>query len=109
MFFTGLVVEQRALLQGVASNILGNFCGISSTLLSKSGCDLEYVVGTARIAAGVAGNSFENFVRGLHSHCAQATFFVGKGSSQKLHDLVFGERLQNVDAAAREQCGVDLE
>src|SRR5579863_2991306 len=109
MFFARLVVKQRALLQGIADNIIGDFCWIGSTFLSKSGGDLEYVVGTARVTAGVAGNFLKNIVGRVYLHCAQATFFVGKSSPKKLHDLVFGEWLQNIDTSAREQRGVDLE
>ena len=36
-------------------------------------------------------------------HLAEATLGVGEGAAQKDDDLIFGQRVQHIDAAAREQ------
>ena len=42
-------------------------------------------------------------------HLTESAFGIGEGAAQKRDDLLFGQRLQHVDAAAREQRGVDFE
>ena len=42
-------------------------------------------------------------------HLAEAALGIGEGAAQKRDNLIFGQRLQQVNAAAREQRGVDFE
>ena len=41
--------------------------------------------------------------------CAEAALLVVQGAAQQRGDLIFAERLEHVDAAAREQRGDDFE
>src|SRR6266851_1213619 len=42
-------------------------------------------------------------------HWAETALGIGEGATQKNDNLIFGQRLQHIDAAAREQRGVDFE
>ena len=48
-------------------------------------------------------------VSGFEMHLAEAALGVAERAAQKHDNLLFGQRLQHVDAAAREQRGVDFE
>ena len=109
MFFAGFVVEQGAFLEGVANDVVGDLCGPSAGVLCQASGDFEDVVSAAGIAAGIAGDFFEDVVGGLQVHSAKAAVFIGESALEELHDLIFGQRLQNVYAAAGEQGTVDFE
>ena len=78
-------------------------------LLRQPGSHFQNVVGAARVAAGVAGDFLQHVVGRGQIHFAQAALAIGERPPQQQHDLVFGERLQHIDAAAREQCRIDFE
>src|ERR1700688_2623720 len=42
-------------------------------------------------------------------HLTEAAFFIDERASKKYNNLIFGQWLQHIDAAAREQGGVDFE
>ena len=65
--------------------------------------DFEGVVGVAAVAAGVAGDERESVVVGGERERAEAAVFIRQSSTQQGGDLLLLERLQDVDAAAREQ------
>ena len=109
MFFAGFVVEQRAFLQGVTDDVVGNCGGICPGLLCQSSSDFQHVVSAARVSAGVAGDFFQDVVGGVQSHRAEAAVFIGEGPLEELDDLIFGERAQHIDTRAREQRAIDFE
>ncbi len=121
MFFAGFVVEQNALLQRVADDVVGDLarsfsggCPISRVLCEKWGFrqprrDFQNVVGAARVAAGVAGDLLQHVVGGRQIHFAETALVVGESPPQQQDDLLFSQRLQHIDAAARQQRRVDLE
>ena len=81
---------------------LGRFCG------GKLRGDFEGVVGAAAVSAGVAGDEGEGVVVGGEFEGAEAAFAVFEGAPQESSDALFTERLEHVDAAAREQRGDDF-
>src|SRR5580693_4444072 len=42
-------------------------------------------------------------------HLTETALDIAKGAAQKHDNFIFGQRLQDIDAAAREQGGVDFE
>ena len=73
VFFAGFVVEQGALLQRIADDVVGDLCRLLSGLLRESSGDLQHVIGAARVAAGVAGDYLEHIVG-----CAQLSWCPGR-------------------------------
>ena len=73
------------------------------------GGDFESVEGAAGISAGVGGDGAEGFLVGGDVHGAEATFGVSEGAGEEGEDLVFGEGVEGVDAAAGEQRRNNLE
>src|ERR1017187_8399659 len=108
-----LVVEQDAALEGFGGDLPGD---AMTGLGGEAGGDVEGVEGIARVAAGVGGDGGERVFVGGDAGCAEATgrickaaSAIGEGTLEEGDDLRFGERLQNVDAAAGEQRGDQLE
>ena len=70
MLFAGFVVEQGALLQGVADDVVGD---LSSTLgLRESSSDFENVVGAAGVSAGVGSNFAQDILVRFEVRVAEA-------------------------------------
>ncbi len=78
-------------------------------VLRERGGDFEGVVGAAGVAAGVGGDLFQRAIVGCEVEVAEAALGVFERSLQQGDNLLLGERLQNVNAAAREQRGDDFE
>jgi len=72
------------------------------------GGDFEGVVGGAAVAAGVAGDEGEGIVIGGEVEGAEAAFSIRKSAVEELGDVLFAERLEDIDAAAGEQGGDDF-
>jgi hypothetical protein len=106
--------EEHALLNGHAcQRFVDVFCGDLIQILTRFQRQLrghfKRVVGVAAVAARVAGNQFQRIVIRGQSECAKAPLAIFKGTAQQRCDLFLGQRLQHVDAAAREQRGDDFE
>ena len=101
-----LVVEEDALLEGFDGCFFCNAFFYPG--FGEFGGDFEGVEGGAGVSAGVGGDGAERFFVGGDVHAAQAAFGVGEGALEKGEDLVFGEGLEGVDAAAGEQRRNDL-
>ncbi len=104
MFFARFVVEQDFLLQRVLEDGVGDF----SSFAGSCRRDFEHVVGHAGIAARVHGYLLQEFISRTHFHFAQPALAVFERASQKANNLFFRQRLEDVNAAAREQRAVDL-
>src|SRR5215467_15423667 len=105
MLLPRLVVEQNAFLQGILYHIerdLGSH-PLPGSLLGQSRRNLQSVIGISSVATGVARYLDEHLVSGFDRYLAQPPLFVGQSTPQKGHNLLFGERLQNVHAAAGEK------
>ena len=112
MLFAGLVVEEDAFLQRFMDNLVGDLVRVPIFLIARSGDspagrDFQNVVGAAGVAAGVARDFFRTSSEAADLKCP-ARVRVGEGPLKQHHDLIFGERLQHVDAAAREERGDDF-
>ena len=105
VLLAGFVVDQDALLDCFASQGFVDVLAFTSQL----GGDFEGVVGRAAVTAGVASDQLQGIVIGGQSQSAEAALLVFQGAAEKSGDLLFGERLQDIDAAAGEQCRNDLE
>src|SRR5882672_7403680 len=104
MLFTGLVIEQHALLQRVLDDLLGYL-----TIFAGSCCsNLKDVVCGAGIATGIGGNLLQDLVCRANAHLAQTTLRIFQRTAQQNNDLLFRELVQDVHAAAREQSAIDL-
>ena len=77
--------------------------------MREFGCDFEHVVCRAGVPAGVGGDFCQGIIIDAYSHLAQSAFFIGKRATQERDDVLLGERLEHVNARAREQCGDDFE
>ena len=82
---------------------------VGGSIAPRRGGDFEGVVGAAGVAAGVGGDLAKGVVVGLEVEVAEAAIGVGEGALQELDDLIFGELLEDVDAAAGEESAVDFE
>ena len=70
--------------------------------------DFEGVVGVAAVSAGVAGDEVERVFVGGEFERAQAAFGVRQGAVQQRGNLLLGELLEDVNAAAGEQSADDF-
>ena len=103
VLFAGLVVQQNALLQSVVDDLVSDLCRLlSGLLLRECSSHFQYVVGTSGIAARVASDFLQHVGGGSYLHRAQAAVRICKSPLQQLHNLVFRQRLEHIDAAARE-------
>ncbi len=71
--------------------------------------DFQHVVGVARVAAGISRDPHQNLILRRELHRPKPAFVVLERAPQQKHDLLFGERLQHVHPAARQQRRVDFE
>ena len=78
VLFASLVIEQDALLQRVADDVISNFGErpVRSFLLGEGSGYFQDIVGAAGVATGVTGDLSQDVVRCLHFHFAQATLLV---------------------------------
>src|SRR5271165_2239316 len=133
MLFARLVIEQNPLLQRIADDLVGNlaralkirFSGCSTSRLlcekwvcadavaklglSQPGSHFQNVVSAARVAAGITGNFLEDVFGGSQIHLPKSALAVSQSTPEQQHDLLLGQRLEHIDASAREQRGINLE
>ena len=75
----------------------------------KLRCNFKSVVCAAAVAAGVTGDQFQRFVIGPEFQRTESALAIGQRPLEQRDDLLFFQRLQHVDAAAREQRRDDFE
>src|SRR5208282_6899124 len=107
MLLAAFIVEQNPLLDGFLNGRFGK--GIDSGLLRERGGNFQDVVGAAGVSARVGGDFAKSFVGGFEMQRTQTALGVAECAAQKKNNLIFGQRLQQINAAAREQRGVDFE
>jgi hypothetical protein len=69
----------------------------------------QHVVGTACIAAGIAGDFLQHVIGRRQIHLAQPALAISKRAPQQQNNLLLSQRLEHINPAAREQRGINLE
>ena len=103
-----LVVEQRFLLRRLPDRRVGD-PGRPGAPRHHGDGQLQHVERGAGVAVGQASDQAERVVVGLGPERGQAALSVGERAAHDPEQIVLGEPVQDVDAAAREQCPVHLE
>ena len=105
VFFAGLVIEQNAFLQGIMDDVVGDFSAdfLAAQRPRQRGRNFQHVVGAAGVAAGVAAILASTSSEACSFIAPKPAFFIRQRPLQQQHDLLFGERLKHIHAAARQQ------
>src|ERR1035437_5672904 len=107
VFLARLVVAKHTALQGIRDNLLGDAARGGGPRGLRG--DLEHVVSRTGVAAGVGGDPRQRGIFDSHLEVSETPLPIRKGPPQQGYDLLFAQRIQDVNATTREQGRVYLE
>jgi len=109
MFLAGLVVTEKLALQDVLEEFVREDADALRIRAGAARCELQDVVGGARVAVGEGGDAEEDVVGCAEIFACEAALLVGKRAAKKFNDEGSGERVENVDLGPGEKRRDDFE